>query len=51
MARARRTAKSAQPFPSPKINWSSVSVDIYALCAVALEKKRVDILALSVLKD
>ena len=42
--------KSAQPFPSPKVNWSTVNEDIYAVFAVALEKNRVDIFALSVVK-
>jgi hypothetical protein len=42
--------KSAQPFPSPKVNWSIVRDEIYAVLPVALEKNRVDILALNVLK-
>ena len=36
-AKARRTPKSAQPFPSPKVNWSILREDIYALLAVAVE--------------
>ena len=49
-ATARRTAKSAQPFPSPKISWSSVRVEIYALLAIAVEKRRLEILAFCVMK-
>ena len=43
--------KSAQPFPSPKVSWSIVKEEIYAVFAVALEKYRVEIFALNVLKD
>ena len=50
MATARKTAKSAQPFPSPKINWSIVSVEMYALPPVAVEKRRLDTLAFCVIK-
>ena len=42
--------KSAQPFPSPKVNWSIVKEEIYAVFATALEKYKVDMFALSVVK-
>ena len=38
-ANARRTPKSAQPFPSPKVSWSIVKEEIYALFAVAVENR------------
>ena len=40
--------KSAQPFPSPKVSWSTVKEEIYAVFATALEKYRVEMFALSV---
>ena len=39
MAKARNTPKSAQPFPSPKVNWSIFNEEIYALFAVAVENR------------
>ena len=50
MATARKTAKSAQPFPSPKISWSIVRLEIYALFPVAVENLRLDTLAFCVIK-
>ena len=37
IAKARNTPKSAQPFPSPKVSWSILRDEIYALFAVAVE--------------
>ena len=50
MATARRTAKSDHPLPSPKISWSIVRVEIYALPPVAVEKRRLETLAFCVMK-
>ena len=38
-AKARRTPKSAQPFPSPNVSWSIVREEIKALHAVAVENR------------
>ena len=40
IAKARNTPKSAQPFPSPKVSWSMLRDEIYALFAVAVENLR-----------